>query len=285
MRLSAHGGGGARVHGDVHRGLWMCAMDVVRSHDRHEDGRVVAQLYVRCPCGDIPLQSRAISLLALVLKLAPTATFSEIESDLLPDVYRIAHSPLVSGAALDSLLSLYAPLVNSDAQIATHWVPNLVIAVQKAPRADASPNNVAKTMAQIDPDTATRATVVSAIRYIFAETSQSYDELLVPLLVNFLLLMLDQDLDTIINLDLIRTVEMGPWTHKVDDGLGTHSQQEAHEQIDSRLNKIASIFGPPSWDLRKRGFVPARLAVVIDGDTLAHALNPELKEMLLNLGT
>jgi hypothetical protein len=45
-----------------------------------------------------------------------------------------------------------------------------------------------------DTDAATRATVVSAIRYTFAETSQSYDELLAPLLVDFLSLMLDQDL-------------------------------------------------------------------------------------------
>ncbi|KAJ7510261.1 hypothetical protein B0H11DRAFT_2216073 [Mycena galericulata] len=82
--------------------LWMCATDV---------------LYVRCRrsatggvrsagTSDSPLQSRALSLLALVLELAPTATFSEIENDLLPDVYRIAHWPLVPGAALDSLLSL-----------------------------------------------------------------------------------------------------------------------------------------------------------------------------------
>ncbi|KAJ7479952.1 armadillo-type protein [Mycena galericulata] len=114
-----------------------------------------------------------------------------------------------------------------------------------------------------DPDAATRAaatraTVVSAIRYIFAETSQSYGELLVPLLVNFLSLMLDQDLtvrrlalstlnetsshprtfaallpslykETVINPDLIRTIEMGPWTHKVDDGLG--ARKTAYETM------------------------------------------------------
>jgi len=45
-----------------------------------------------------------------------------------------------------------------------------------------------------DKNAATRATVVSAIRYTFADTSQSYDELLAPLLVDFLSLMLDQDL-------------------------------------------------------------------------------------------
>ncbi|KAJ6564618.1 hypothetical protein B0H19DRAFT_1141557 [Mycena capillaripes] len=70
--------------------------------------------------------------------------------------------------------------------------------------------------------------------------------------------------------------------------LSADSQQQARAQIEAGLNKIASVLGPPSWDPRKRGFVPgaqASFAVVIDGDTLAHALNPELKEMFLNLGT
>lgn len=43
-----------------------------------------------------------------------------------------------------------------------------------------------------NPDT--RATVVSAIRYTFAESSQSYDELLSPLLVDFLSLTTDENL-------------------------------------------------------------------------------------------
>jgi hypothetical protein len=45
-----------------------------------------------------------------------------------------------------------------------------------------------------DENAATRATVVSAIRYTFADTAQSYDELLAPLLMDFLSLMIDQDL-------------------------------------------------------------------------------------------
>ncbi|KAJ7028850.1 phospholipid-transporting ATPase 1 [Mycena alexandri] len=70
--------------------------------------------------------------------------------------------------------------------------------------------------------------------------------------------------------------------------LSADSQQQARAQIEAGLNKIASVLGPPSWDPRKRGFVPgaqAAFAVVIDGDTLTHALSPELKEMFLNLGT
>jgi phospholipid-translocating ATPase len=59
-------------------------------------------------------------------------------------------------------------------------------------------------------------------------------------------------------------------------------------QIDAGLNRIASVLGPPSWDPKKRGFVPgaqAAFAAVIDGDTLRHALSPELKPKFLNLGT
>ncbi|KAF9261953.1 TIP120-domain-containing protein [Marasmius fiardii PR-910] len=125
-----------------------------------------------------------------------------------------------------------------------------------------------------DEDPAARATVVSAIRYTFADTAQSYDELLSPLLVDFLSLMVDSDLtvrrvtlsalnsaartkphlvrdhlnallpnlykETIVNQDLIRTVQMGPWTHKVDDGL--EARKTAYETmytlLDTCLTKL-----------------------------------------------
>ncbi|KAK7047997.1 Cullin-associated nedd8-dissociated protein 1 [Favolaschia claudopus] len=390
---------------------------------------LVPQIKPYLSTSDIPLLSQGLSLLALLLELAPTTTFPEIESDLLPDVYRIAHSPLVSGAALDSLLSFCAALVSADNQIATHLVPNLVIAVEKAPKADASPSNVAKAVAQIvksqqaiaagtiaqyaknikaktqtvvlsllilgelgrfmyqeeiraaasfaagniaignlpqflpaivkivksdpkkrllslhalkeacvvthcsqgqlegvadllwvplfensenseettrnvaaaclgklatthpsrylpqlharvqDPSADARATVVSAIRYTFAETSSSYDELLAPLLVDFLSLMLDEDLtvrrlalsalnsaartkphlirehlpallpslyrETIINPDLIRTVQMGPWTHKVDDGLD--ARKTAYETMYTLLDTCLAKLELPTF--------------------------------------
>ena len=54
---------------------------------------------------------------------------------------------------------------------------------------------------------------------------------------------------------------------------------------------VIAVF--PSWDIRKRGFVPgaqASFVVVIDGDThwqhtLRHALTPELKTLFRNLAT
>ncbi|KAG5641467.1 hypothetical protein DXG03_005130 [Asterophora parasitica] len=70
--------------------------------------------------------------------------------------------------------------------------------------------------------------------------------------------------------------------------LSADSMEQTRAQIEGGLNKIASVLGPPSWEQRKRGFVPgaqASFAVVIDGDTLRHALTPELKELFLNLGT
>ena len=45
-----------------------------------------------------------------------------------------------------------------------------------------------------DPSPAVRATVLSAMRYTFADTDSQYDELLSPLIVDFLALMLDTDL-------------------------------------------------------------------------------------------
>lgn len=70
--------------------------------------------------------------------------------------------------------------------------------------------------------------------------------------------------------------------------LSADSAEKTRAQLEAGLNKIASVLGPPSWDLRKRGFIPgaqASFAVVIDGDTLRHALTPELKTLFLNLGT
>ena len=66
------------------------------------------------------------------------------------------------------------------------------------------------------------------------------------------------------------------------------SMEAARSQIEAGLNKIASVLGPPSLKSTERGFLPnakASFAVVIDGDTLRHALTDELKPLFLNLGT
>ncbi|KAK7468323.1 hypothetical protein VKT23_002837 [Stygiomarasmius scandens] len=119
-----------------------------------------------------------------------------------------------------------------------------------------------------DENPSARATVVSAIRYTFAENVQSYDELLSPLLVDFLSLMTDPDLtvrrlalsalnsaartkphllkdhlnvllpylyeETKLKSDLIRVVQMGPWQHKVDDGL--EARKTAYETMYTLLD-------------------------------------------------
>ena len=93
--------------------------------------------------------SQALSILALLLELSPSITFPVVEKELLADIYQIAHSPLVSGAALDSLLAFFSALVQADRQIATHVVPNLVIGVERSPKAEANPTNVAKCIGQV----------------------------------------------------------------------------------------------------------------------------------------
>ncbi|KAK1235725.1 hypothetical protein PQX77_001032 [Marasmius sp. AFHP31] len=407
-------------------------------------GTLIAHIKPYLTVTDIALLSQSFNTLSALLEMAPTVTFPEIEKTLLSTIYSISHSPLVSGNALDSLLGFYAALIRADEQIATHVVPNLVLTVEKAGKADANSANVAKCIAQVvkthqgvaagtiaeyakhikktskakssmvvlsllilgelgrfidmtpqqeifnnaiehfsaeqeevrsaasfaagniaignlhhflptivktvqsdpkrrllslhalkevvthcsngqlenvadllwvplfensenseestrnvaaaclgklattqpskylpqlharirDSDPAARATVVSAIRYTFADTAQSYDELLSPLLVDFMSLMEDSDLtvrrvtlsalnsaartkphlirdhlsallpklykETVVNSDLIRTVQMGPWTHKVDDGL--EARKTAYETmytlLDTCLGKL-----------------------------------------------
>lgn len=75
--------------------------------------------------------------------------------------------------------------------------------------------------------------------------------------------------------------------------LSADSLEDTRSQIEAGLNKIASVLGPPLVRTGKpkdseRGFVigaQASFAVVIDGDTLTHALAAELKPLFLSLGT
>jgi phospholipid-translocating ATPase len=70
--------------------------------------------------------------------------------------------------------------------------------------------------------------------------------------------------------------------------ISAETMEQTRTKIEAGINKIASILGPPSFRPEDRGFMPgakASFAVVIDGDTLRHALSPELKGLFLNLGT
>lgn len=69
--------------------------------------------------------------------------------------------------------------------------------------------------------------------------------------------------------------------------LSAEDTVSAQSQIEAGINKIASMLGPPSVN-KQRGFIAgaqAAFAVVIDGDTLHHALSPALKGLFLNLTT
>lgn len=72
--------------------------------------------------------------------------------------------------------------------------------------------------------------------------------------------------------------------------ISTDSPAGARSQIEAGLNKVASVTGPPatkgSSKITTAGMNPnAEFAVVIDGESLRYALDPELKPLFLSLGT
>ncbi|KAF8528473.1 phospholipid-transporting ATPase 1 [Hysterangium stoloniferum] len=71
--------------------------------------------------------------------------------------------------------------------------------------------------------------------------------------------------------------------------LSADTAEATRAHIEAGLNKISSMLGPPPVNKDKnRGFIPGAqkaFAVVIDGDTLRYALEPDLKPLFLTLGT
>ncbi|WVF68924.1 hypothetical protein IAT40_003698 [Kwoniella sp. CBS 6097] len=72
--------------------------------------------------------------------------------------------------------------------------------------------------------------------------------------------------------------------------ISADSKEGARAQIEAGLNKIASVIGPPPTTSGGKIINPgmnasATFAVVIDGESLRYALQPNLKSLFLNLGT
>lgn len=68
--------------------------------------------------------------------------------------------------------------------------------------------------------------------------------------------------------------------------ISADSEEGARAQIEAGLNKMASVLGPPPTSKgRSQQVNTTTFAVVIDGDSLRHTLQPGLKGLFLSLGT
>lgn len=110
---------------------------------------LVPQLKQFVTTSDTALLAHTLTVLSLLLTLAPAVSFQEVERDVLQDAYNVTASPLVTGSGLEALLAFYGSLVEADDQIATHIVPSLIITLDRAPAGQRSPANVAKSLAQV----------------------------------------------------------------------------------------------------------------------------------------
>lgn len=146
---------------------------------------LIGQLKPYISTADISLLAAALNIAALLLELAPAATFPEVEHDLLQDIYAVAHSPLVSGAPFESVLNFFAALVQADMEIATHVVPNLVIAIDKAPKSEASQANIARCIGQVVKcqQTVAAGTIAEFAKHLKAKSPAKPEKVVLSLLV------------------------------------------------------------------------------------------------------
>lgn len=129
-------------------------------------------------------------------------------------------------------------------------------------------------------DASARAMVISALRYTFADTDETYDDFLRPIVIPMLAAMLEEtDLDnqrlalttmssavhnkpelvlpnlpellplvmgqTVVKPELIREVQMGPFKHKVDDGLEV--RKSAYETLYTLLETAMARLNLPDF--------------------------------------
>lgn len=120
--------------------------------------------------------------------------------------------------------------------------------------------------------------VISAIRYTFTDTTHSYDDYLRPVIIDFLSTMLDDSVidnrklalttlnsaahnksyliaphlqillpkvyrETIIRPELVREVQMGPFKHKVDDGLDVrkHAYETLYAFVETAFSRMSVL--------------------------------------------
>ncbi|CAG8542306.1 10983_t:CDS:10 [Racocetra fulgida] len=202
-----------------------------------------------------------------------------VNNDILPSIFQLVQSTLVQGAALDSLLVLFRTLIETDEDHFNKLLDGLLSPVQKNQDLNqltlskqsgenieegtrgvvaeclgkltlANPNKfLPELQKRLRSDSAqTRGTVVTAIKFTFINQGQEYDELLRPLIVDFLSSIQDNELPYLIRdvLDQLlpllyeeTLIKMGPFKHKVDDEplKGTLSNRIKENAVKSEIDK------------------------------------------------
>ncbi|KAG8864313.1 hypothetical protein FRB96_006134 [Tulasnella sp. 330] len=115
----------------------------------HIPAEIVPQLIHFLSLNDLVLMTHALSTLNILLRVSPKQTYPLVEKSVLPTVYQLAHSPSVSGTALEALTEFFQDLVAADNDIAGHIVPGLVLALEKSKTGETSPSNVSKCVSAV----------------------------------------------------------------------------------------------------------------------------------------
>jgi len=121
-----------------------------RSH-RYQSGlpaglvaTIIPQLLPYFAIEELSHFTNSLTIITLMLQMAPRDAYQIAEAEILPIIYRCAVSHLPTGLLLDSVVEFLGSLVAADPPIANRLIPGLTASLEKTTPNSASPLNASR---------------------------------------------------------------------------------------------------------------------------------------------
>jgi hypothetical protein len=110
---------------------------------------IIPQLLPYLAIEELSHFTNSLTVVTLMLQLAPHDAYPVAEAEILPIIYRCAVSHLPTGLLLDSVVEFFGSLVAADPPIANRLLPGLTAALEQTTPNNASPLNASRCIGAI----------------------------------------------------------------------------------------------------------------------------------------